>query len=51
MVPHSQAITGYFLRWNVAALYLTSGGLLLACTVFLSFPRIGRALSVKIDGD
>jgi MFS family permease len=50
LVPLSQIIAGSFLRWSVAALYLTSGGLMLACAIFLSFPRISRTLSVKIYG-
>jgi MFS family permease len=50
MVPLSQAIAGSLLRWSVAALYLTSGGLLLACAIFLSLPNIGRILSIKIYG-
>jgi MFS family permease len=51
LVPLSQAIAGSFLRWSVVALYLTSGGLLLACAIFLSIPRIGRILSAKVYVD
>jgi MFS family permease len=51
LVPLSQAIAGTFLRWSVIALYLTGGGLLLACAIFLSIPHIGRILSNKIIGD
>jgi MFS family permease len=51
LVPLSQAIAGSFLRWSAVALYLTSAGLLLACAIFLSIPRIGRILSNKVYAD
>jgi MFS family permease len=51
LVPLSQAIAGSFLRWSVTALYLTGGGLLLACAIFLSIPRVSRTLSAKIFED
>jgi MFS family permease len=51
LVPLSQAIAGSFLRWSVAALYLTSGGLLLACAIFLSIPHIRSILSANIFGN
>jgi MFS family permease len=51
LVPLSQAIAGTFLRWSAIALYLTSGGLLLACAIFLSIPRVGKILSAKVYAD
>lgn len=48
LVPLSQAIAGSFLRWSVTGLYLTGGGLMLACAIFLSIPHNARVLSAKI---
>lgn len=36
LVPLSPTIAGSFYRWSVAAIYLTSGGLLVNCAIFVS---------------
>ncbi len=50
LMPLSQAIAGGVLRWNVAALFLVSGGLLLALSVYLFLPKIRNLLSVQLVG-
>ena len=45
LVPLSQAVSGAILRWNVPALFLGAGGLLLICTAFLATPRVASLLS------
>ncbi len=45
LVPLSQAIAGAMLRWNIPALFLVAGGMLLACSVYLMMPGVGSLLS------
>ena len=50
LMPLSQAIAGGVLRWNVAALFIVCGGLLLALSVYLFLPKIRNLLSVQLVG-
>ena len=51
LVPLSQAISGAMLRWNIPALFLVAGGMLLACSVYLMMPGVGSLLSVRFMGE
>jgi MFS family permease len=48
LMPLSQVIAGIVLRWNVLALFLSAGGLLLICTVYIALPRISALLNAQL---
>jgi len=51
LVPLSQAISGAVMRWNISPVFLVAGGMLLACAVYLSVPRIGSLLADHFVGE
>ena len=46
LMPLSQAIGGAMMRWNMLALFLSAGAMLLACAVYLAVPSV-NSLMVK----
>ena len=48
LMPLSQAITGATLRWNVYASFVGAGGLLLSVALYLTQPKAGKTLSIKL---
>jgi MFS family permease len=48
LMPLSQAFAGAILRWNVLALFVISGGLLLALSLYLLIPKNGKTLSDQL---
>ena len=51
LVPLSQAISGAVMRWSILPVFLTAGGMLLACAVYLSMPGIGSLLADHFLGE
>jgi MFS family permease len=51
VMPLSQAIAGAALRWNVVALFVIAGGLLLLLTGYLAFSSSTARMSVQLVGD
>jgi MFS family permease len=51
MIPISQAITGAILRWNVAAVFVIAGGMLLALTVYMVVTPAASMLSARLAGE
>ena len=45
LMPLSQAVSGAVLHWNVSALFLSSGGLLFLCALYLLKPDVSTMLS------
>jgi MFS family permease len=50
-MPLSQTIAGAVLRWNIPALFLGAGGLLVLCAIYLFVPKIGSLLSSQLASD
>ena len=50
VMPLSQAVAGAVLRWNVIALFVGAGALLLALAVYLALPSVGSRLSEQLVG-
>lgn len=48
LIPLSQVIAGGVLRWNVLALFLGAGGMLLALAVYLGATRASNVLSEQL---
>ena len=44
LMPLSQAVSGAILRWNVAILFLSSGGLLVLCALYLLKPGLSNLI-------
>ena len=51
LMPLSQAVAGAMLRWNIPALFLLAGGLMLACAVYLAMPSVSSLISVRLMGE
>jgi MFS family permease len=47
LMPLSQAIGGAMLHWNIPALFLIAGGLLLACAAYLAVPAVNSLLVTR----
>ena len=48
LMPLSQAVSGAVLHWNAAVLFLSSGGLLTLCALYLLKPGISTMLSAHM---
>jgi hypothetical protein len=48
LMPLSQAVSGAVLHWNVAVLFLSSGGLLALCALYLLKPGVAAMLSTHM---
>jgi hypothetical protein len=51
LVPLSQAISGAILHWSVPALFISSGGLLFICAVYLLKPSVSAMISAHLASD
>ena len=51
LMPLSQAIAGGILSWNVFVLFVVSGGLLVALSVYLAKPKVGILLNALLAND
>jgi hypothetical protein len=51
LMPLSQAIAGAVLRWNVPLLFLTAGGLMALCAIYLALPGVGSLLGKQLASD
>jgi len=51
MIPISQAITGAILRWNVVAVFIVAGGMLLALTVYMVVTQAASMLGARLAGE
>ena len=51
LVPLAQAISGVVLHWSVPALFISAGGLLSICTVYLLKPGISAMMSAHLTSD
>jgi MFS family permease len=51
LMPLSQAIAGAVLLWNVPVLFLTAGGLLALCAIYLAMPGVGTLLGKQLASD
>ena len=51
LMPLSQVIAGAILRWNVVALFVIAGGMLLALAVYLAVAPAGSMLSAQLIGN
>lgn len=48
LMPLSQAISGAVLHWNVSVLFLSAGGLLVLCSLYLLKPGVSNMLSTHM---
>jgi MFS family permease len=51
LVPLSQAISGAILHWSVPVLFLSAGGLLFLCAVYLLRPSVSTMISAHLASD
>ena len=48
LMPLSQAVSGVVLHWNVSVLFLSAGGLLVLCALYLLKPGVSSLLSTHM---